>query len=154
MNGQLHLPPGWGVAELRSDRGRAHVDDRAARSYDHHGTVLVWYPGPSCLGATATACDLEHATRFADPVHVPGGPEAGVGLDSWVATEVVAKLTDQPVLAFLRAHGAIRSLPVPPAELALAPFGARGTVQIAVVRSTDGARGAAFGMRRPPGRAR
>jgi hypothetical protein len=152
MSGRLDLPEGWGVARLH--RGRAVAHERVARSYDHRGAVLTWMPGPCCVAAAAIACDLEHASRFAVPVRVPGGAETGVVLESWVATEVLAKLTGQPVLAFLRAHGVIGSLPVPRAEFDLAALGTGGVAQLVIVRSSDGERGAAFGIRLPAGRRR
>jgi hypothetical protein len=151
----FRLPPGWGDARLVAPGAGMLTPCAAAapagagalpRSYDHLGATLEWSPGPACGGALALACDLEHAERFAGAAD-PAVADGRLSLESWVATEVLAKLTDTPVLAFLRAHGCFEPGAVGAHEVPLEAWGARGRARLWLVTSEDGMRFAGFGMR-------
>lgn len=143
---EFELPAGWGEARLDPGGTVAHGDRRTARSYDHLGTALLWSPGDACAGAARIACDLEHEARFAAPVRVLGAGGAAVRIESWLVTEVVAKLIGRPVLALLQTHGVISVAAQFPASLDLNRFAAPGKARIFLARSADGSRAATFGM--------
>jgi len=148
----FELPDGWGTALLQPSGPVRDCLGGTVRSYDHLGTELVWTPGLVCAGAAAIACDLEHEGRFASPVRVPGAGPAGVAIQGWLATEVAAKLTREPILAFLVAHGVVAAPPEGPVTLELDRYGGHGTADVVIVRSVEGRRRAAFGVlrARPP----
>ena len=116
------------------------------RAYDHTGVMLEWSAGEACAGATAIACDLEHRGRF-EGEGAPRLRERPVAIRDWVATEVIAKLLDRPVLAFLLAHGVVESPADGEHTLALAQWNGTGRARVVIATSADGTRVAGFGAR-------
>jgi hypothetical protein len=90
--------------------GRPRLSDAAGhgrietRSYDCHGRVFIWTPPPTF--GSRIAIDVEHrdtpslswmAGRF--------GLDPASFLRRWTATEVMAKLLDEPILSYLEVRG-------------------------------------------------
>ncbi|MBI3881575.1 MAG: hypothetical protein HY301_16125 [Verrucomicrobia bacterium] len=104
MSAVIELPKSWGQAELRPPDSHAPRTSRTARSYDHLGRQLVWSGPRGEDSGTRFVCDVES---------VAASPEMSrrFGLDGrefarrWVVTEVLAKLHDVPVLAWLKQRG-------------------------------------------------
>jgi hypothetical protein len=159
MSRALPLPKGWGEARLeqaplvRLPRPDVPVRRPCAerwttRSYDHRGTMLVWRPAEWVPAPRAFACDLEHKARFsgtADPARV----DARLCIERWVATEVVAKLLQVPVLVLIVSHGllSIASGGVTRVtRVDLRRYGSRRYARMCLLATADRQHVAAFGI--------
>lgn len=94
----------WGVLRrLPKDSPRPA---NAALSYDADGWRYEWEPSPG-LAPKRFALDVERSGRaMPDEVRrLLARAKAGDGAASWTATEVLSKLTDTPVLAWIRENG-------------------------------------------------
>ncbi|HTR97850.1 MAG TPA: hypothetical protein VMH61_08110 [Candidatus Acidoferrales bacterium] len=147
------LPAGWGAARLVPPGAAVRSPCAAAgpaaagapRAYDHEGAMLEWSPGPANAEAAAVACDLEHVGRFAGEAD-PARTDPRLSVRAWVATEVLAKLANVPILAFVRDCGVADPGDAPQLERALPGAGSeRARLWLAV--SADGRHVACFGMR-------
>lgn len=93
----VDLPAGWGQAALFEPGETAWP--RAARSYDHGGTVLAWKPPEGLQGA----CDVERldANSGELPKLLARPPDEDF-LEFWTRQEVTAKLANVPIVLALR----------------------------------------------------
>jgi hypothetical protein len=148
------LPADWGEAWLepapagRGDRAAVRCDAAepgTARAYDHRGAALIWRPGQACRTERAFACDLEHVARFAGAAD-PAAVDDRLRIESWVASEVVAKLLRDPVLAFVKRFGLVPLERGAPVVVDLRRFGRDGAARILIRASADGAHVAGFGL--------
>jgi hypothetical protein len=74
-----------------------------ARAYDHLGFQLAWFPA----GQHRFACDVEHADRPCRELAERFGMPAEKFRRCWVATEVLAKLMNVPVLQWVKEYGLV-----------------------------------------------
>lgn len=105
MGGVIQLPAGWGEAEICADA--PHIPCAQApgpRAYDHLGSRLSWQP-PAEFGAKKSACDLEDSTRDVTFMASQLGVAPADFHRGWVASEVLAKLADMPILEWLKTRG-------------------------------------------------
>lgn len=95
----------WFLKEGDPD-GDGNSAGAAARAYDHHGRLFSWQP--RMAGIVRAAIDVEATdSQGHDALRRRYGLAADEFLQRWTATEVVAKLLDQPVLSFLRSYGLV-----------------------------------------------
>jgi hypothetical protein len=75
------------------------------RSYDHHGVCFSWQPPPG-LSLARAAIDVEGKSNPSDRyMRARFGLPSDEFLRRWTATEVLAKVLDQPVLDFVKKRG-------------------------------------------------
>jgi hypothetical protein len=98
---EASLPNGWGKFSVSSTKREAAG---CAYSRDSLGRVLSWEMGQSSL-VRGLACDIEAFDGQADWMAAHFGLAVPLFLAGWVCTEVLAKLHNQPILAWLKDHG-------------------------------------------------
>jgi hypothetical protein len=101
MRAPIPLPADWGEAWLCAPGEHHPKNSRTVRAYDHHGVQLAWIPP----GRGRFACDMEHLDRPCREMAEHFQLAAETFLRRWVATEVMAKLSDVPVLQWLKTRG-------------------------------------------------
>jgi hypothetical protein len=99
------LPAGWGQAHIRAPGQHAECGSRTARSYDHLGNQLVWSPPAALLPTHQFACDLETSARDSHAQAALFRLPSGEFLRRWVVAEVLAKLSDTPILLWVKRYG-------------------------------------------------
>jgi hypothetical protein len=139
----IPLPEGWGAACLHEPGRHESRVAGAAHSYDHLGHQLSWRT-PDDVEARF-ACDVESCLRPASdlPTFQNLAPEEFVR--RWVATEVLAKLCDVPILAWLKQHGLV-SCELGLTELDLSRFGFRAQARLWLQRMDEASRFLSFGF--------
>ena len=144
MSGVIQLPASWGKAEIRPAAPRIACAAAAGpRAYDHLGNLLSWFPSAD-FSVKKFACDIEDCSRDISFMASSLGVEATRFHRGWVASEVLAKLADMPILQWLKTRGLFlceTGVPVR-AEIPASPFA--GVAQLMVV--ADGVRMMAFGF--------
>jgi hypothetical protein len=140
MDGIIQLPAGWGEAEICADAPRiACAQAPGPRAYDHLGNRLSWFP-PGDWGVKKSACDLEDCSRDVSFMAAQFGVQTVEFHQRWVASEVLAKLADVPILEWLKTHGLFACAPGAPVR---AEFpGTRAELMVLA----DGPRRMAFGF--------
>ena len=140
MSSVIQLPAGWGEAEIRADAPRIPcAQSPGPRAYDHLGNRLRWFP-PAALGVRKSACDLEDCSRDVSFMAAQLGVEPAQFHQRWVASEVLAKLADMPILEWLKTHGLFACEPGAPVRAEIP--GSRAELMVLA----DGPRRMAFGF--------
>jgi hypothetical protein len=103
MAASITLPAGWGEAHLCSPGEHRPKNGDTARAYDHLSWQLAWAPA----GRRRFACDVEHADRSCREMAERFGMSPERFRCCWVATEVVAKLMNVPVLQWVKKFGLV-----------------------------------------------
>ena len=141
MGGVIQLPDGWGEAEIRADAPRiACAQAPGPRAYDHLGNCLRWFPSAN-LGVKKFACDLEDCSRDVSFLAAQFGVAPAQFHQRWVASEVLAKLADVPILQWLKTHSLHCCEPGIPFRADISDFAAAQLMVLA-----DGPRLMAFGF--------
>jgi hypothetical protein len=105
MGGIIQLPAGWGEVEIRADAPRIPcAQSPGPRAYDHLGNRLSWFPS-AVLGVRKFACDVEDCSRDVSFMAAQFGVAPAQFHERWVASEVLAKLADTPILEWLKTYG-------------------------------------------------
>ena len=146
MSGRIQLPEGWGRAEIRPAAPRIPCAGAVGpRAYDHLGNLLSWFP-PVGRAAEKFACDLEDCTRDVSFMASRFGAEPTQFHRRWVASEVLAKLADMPILQWLKTRGLFRCETAAPVTTEISGAAFSGTAQLIIVE--EGSRMMAFGIAR------
>ena len=140
MRDSIQLPEGWGEAEICADAPRIPCAMAPGlRAYDHLGNRLCWLP-PSDRNVKKFACDIEDRGRDVSFMAKQFGVEPAEFHRRWVASEVLAKLANVPILEWIKSRGLFSCEPGAIAHAEIPD----GAAQLMVVAS--GSRMMAFGF--------
>lgn len=137
MATRIPLPDGWGEAWLHELGQHRQNLTGTVRAYDHRGRQLVWQP-PAI--AERAACDVEDSSVFSPERASIFGLNHADACRRWVTTEVLAKLSDVPILTWIKTRGIAQNMQQPNASstsLVVLPLGDNIMLGFGLIRGTS-----------------